>query len=104
MKEAVRVILVDPNARSRQTLQKQLESVGGVELVEVCTAYQMAIRRISALVPDIAIVVLDENVEQALAMVETVANSLPGVNLVPAGAVGVTTAAEGARARAPSAA
>jgi pilus assembly protein CpaE len=86
MKEAVRVILVDPNARSRQTLQKQLGSVGGVELVEVCTAYQLAIKRISALVPDMAVVVLDENVEQALAMVETVAAGLPGVNLVPAGA------------------
>src|SRR5690349_6556533 len=54
MKDAVRVILVDPNARSRQTLQKQLEAVADIELIEVCPAYQQAIRRISALAPEMA--------------------------------------------------
>ena len=85
MKDAVRVILVDPNARSRQTLQKQLGLIGEVEVIEVCPAYQHAIRRISTLVPDLAIVAVDEDLDQALQLVETVSQSLPGVHLVPAG-------------------
>ena len=53
--DAVRVILVDPNAQSRQGLQKLFEAIGGVELIEICPAYQNAIRRIAALAPDIAL-------------------------------------------------
>src|SRR4051794_26194176 len=85
MKDAIRLILVDPNARSRQTLQAQLEDVGGVEVIEVCQSYQPAIRRISALVPDLALVTIDEDVDQAIELVETVTRSVPGVTLVPAG-------------------
>lgn len=85
MKDVVRVILVDPGARSRQNLQAQLGAIGDVELVEVCAAYPPAIRRIAALAPDLAIVVLDDDVEPALELVETVAHSHPGVNLIPAG-------------------
>ena len=83
--DAVRVILVDPNAGSRQGLQKLFEAIGGVELIEICPAYQNAIRRIAALAPDIALVAMEEDVEQALTIVETVAHSHPGVNLVAAG-------------------
>jgi pilus assembly protein CpaE len=85
MKDPVRVILVDPNARSRQTLQRQLEAVPEVELIEVSAAYHATIRRIAALGPELTLVVLDENVETALAMIQTVAESHPGVAVVPAG-------------------
>ena len=85
MKDAVRIILVDPNARSRQGLQKQLGELAAVELIEVCPAYQQSIRRISALAPDVTVVAVEADLEQALHLIETVARSLPGVQLVPAG-------------------
>lgn len=85
MKDALRVILVDPTARTRQDLQRQLGGMPEVDLVEVCVAYQAAIRRIAALVPDLAIVVVDENAVQGFELLETLARSHPEVALVPAG-------------------
>lgn len=85
MKDLVRIVLVVPYARSRQDLQQQVESIPGVELVEVCHAYQTAIRRIAALVPDMAIVVVDDALENSLGLIETVAHSHPGVAIIPAG-------------------
>jgi pilus assembly protein CpaE len=85
MKDKVRVVLVDPKARSRQDLQRQLAAVAEVDLVEVCHAYQAAIKRLAALVPDLAIVVVDDDVEQSLALIETLSASHPGVALLPAG-------------------
>src|SRR4051794_14913650 len=85
MKDAVRVLLVDPTARTRQDLQRQLGTLAEIDLVEVCIAYQGAVRRIAALTPDVAIVVIDEDRTQALGLVETIARSHPEVALVPAG-------------------
>jgi pilus assembly protein CpaE len=85
MMDAVRVLLVDPIARSRQSLQKLFEMIGGVEVVEVCPAYQNAIPRIATLAPDIALVVVEEDDEPALSIFQTIAQSHPGVNLVAAG-------------------
>ena len=85
MKEAVRVLLVDPSPRSRQVLQRQIEILGDFELVEVCHAYQAAIPRLLALTPDMVIVVVDDDIEQAMAVIETIASSHPGVVPVPAG-------------------
>ena len=77
MKDKVRVVLVDPKARSHQDLQRQLGAIGEVDLVEVCHAYQAAIKRLAALVPDLAIVVVDVDIEQSVALVETLAHSHP---------------------------
>jgi pilus assembly protein CpaE len=85
MKEAVRVILVDPGARSSKGLQRQLEGMSELQLLEICNAYQAAIHRIAALAPDLVLVVVDDNIDQALEMVGTVSHSQPGVVLVPAG-------------------
>jgi pilus assembly protein CpaE len=85
MKDKVRVILVDPRTRSRQELQRQLGAFGEVDLDEVCVAYHAAIKRIAALVPDLVIVVVDDDVDQALELIETIATSHPGVALLPTG-------------------
>ncbi len=84
MKDAVRVVIVVPNARSRQDLQRQLETVSEIELVEVCHAYQTGFKRIATLAPDLAIIVLDDNFEQALELVELASRSHPGIAIVPA--------------------
>ncbi|MCA1686437.1 MAG: pilus assembly protein CpaF, partial [Planctomycetia bacterium] len=91
MKDAVRVILVDPNAGSRQTLHRQVEGLKDFDLVEVCHTYQAAVKRIAALTPDMVIVVVDDDLEQALALIDTVSRTYPGVALVPAGSDGDAT-------------
>ncbi len=85
MKDAVRVVLVVPSARSRQDLQRQLETIPEIDLVEVCHTYQGGFKRIATLSPDIAIIVLDEGFEQAIELVEQTSQSHPGVAIVPAG-------------------
>ena len=85
MKNAVKVILVDPCARSRQGLQRHLEEMKDFDLIEICHAYQAAVKRIAALAPDMVIVVVDDDGEQAVSLIETVSRSYPGVALVPAG-------------------
>jgi pilus assembly protein CpaE len=85
MRDAVRVILVDPGAESRQVLQRQIEGLSDFELTEVCPAYEAAAKRIAALVPDLALVVVDDNLEQALELVKTIARSHPEVAVIPAG-------------------
>jgi pilus assembly protein CpaE len=85
MKDKVKIVLVDPTARTRQELQRQLGGINEVELVEVCAAYQAGIKRLATLAPDLAIVVVDDDLEQASALVETVASGFPGVSLLPAG-------------------
>jgi pilus assembly protein CpaE len=85
MKDSVRVVLVVPNARSRQDLQRQLEAISEVDLLEVCHAYQTGIKRIAALVPDLAIIVLDSEYELATELIETITRSHPEVAVIPAG-------------------
>lgn len=85
MKDAVRVVLVVPNARSRQDLQRQLESISEVDLVEVCHAYHAGVKRIAALVPDLAIVVLEPESDQSTELIQTITRSHAQVAVVPAG-------------------
>src|SRR5262245_18100392 len=85
MIDQVRVVLVVPGARSRQDLHRQLEPIRDVYLVEVCHTYQSGITRIAALVADLALVVVDEGSEEALALIETISESHPGVAVVAAG-------------------
>lgn len=85
MKDVFRVVLVAPNARSRQDLQRQLETVSELEVVEVCHAYQAGFKRMATLAPDLAIIVLDDDFEQALELVELASRSHPGIAIVPAG-------------------
>jgi pilus assembly protein CpaE len=85
MKEAVRVVLVDPSPRSRHDLVGRIGEINGVGLVEVCSSYQASAPRISALLPEIAVIVLDEDIEQAMELVQHVAHGHPEVSVVPAG-------------------
>ena len=85
MKEPIRVMLVDPVARSRRGLQTQLRELVDVELVETIQGYATAIERIAEKAPDLLIVVTDEDLEESLKLVSTMAGLYPGVRLLPAG-------------------
>ena len=71
------------SAYARQFLQMMEKP--DVDLIEICHAYHAAIKRIAGLVPDAVVVVADDDLEQAMALVETVSQSHPGVALLPAG-------------------
>jgi len=85
MKDAVRVILVDPCARTRQDLQRQLGGLADVEVVEVCTAYAGAAKRVAAALPTMALIVVDDDLEAAVGQVVAVAQAAPEVAVVTAG-------------------
>ena len=85
MNDKVRVVLIDPAARSRQELQRLIASLNDVELAEVCGAYPGSVRRLAALAPDVAVVVIDDDVEQAFALIDAVHDAHPGVTVLPAG-------------------
>ncbi|MGE3818216.1 MAG: pilus assembly protein CpaF [Isosphaeraceae bacterium] len=85
MKDKVRIVLVDPSAKSRQEFQRQLGSIGEVEVVEVCGAYQPAVKRLAHHMPSVAILGVDEDFEEALGLIENLSQSYPGIALLPAG-------------------
>lgn len=85
MKDKVRIVLVDPCARSRQELQRQLASISEVEVVEVCSSYQAATKRLASLAPSVAVLGVDDDFEEALELIETLSVAHPGIALLPAG-------------------
>ena len=85
MKEPIRVMLVDPAARSRPGLQKQLKELVDVQLVETIPSYDAAVRRVAEVVPDLLVVVTDEDHEGSLELAASIAGSYPAVRLLPAG-------------------
>ena len=86
MSDARRVILIDPCARTRSELQRLLKGLGGVALVETCTGFEAALPRPGAVAADVALVVVGDDPGAALAAVEAVARTRPGVAVVAAGA------------------
>lgn len=85
MNEDVRVVLIDPAARTNDEFQRQIESVDEIDVLDVCPSYATALRRIASLMPDLAVVVIDEDLEQAVALIAEISESLPGVAILPAG-------------------
>jgi pilus assembly protein CpaE len=80
----LRVVLVDPRARTRPELQRHLLGLSDVDLVEICPAYPAAVRRLAALAPDLALIVVDDDIEPSVELVQTISAALPGVALLPA--------------------
>ncbi len=84
MKDAIRVVLIDPNTETRQHLQRLLGEVGEACVAEVCAAYQGAVRRVAEIRPDLAIVVLDHDPEQGIGLLQTILQNSPEVVVLPA--------------------
>lgn len=84
MKDAIRVILVDPVDDSRLALLRVISGVSELWLAEVCGAYQGASRRIGEINPDLAIVVMDSHPEQAFNLIQSIIQECPNVVVLPA--------------------
>lgn len=84
MKDAIRVLLVDPSDDSRQTLQRLLGGTSTIWLAETCAAYQGMAKRVSEIAPDLVLVNIDADPEQAIFLIQSIAQSHPGVVVLPA--------------------
>ncbi|HEV3164618.1 MAG TPA: AAA family ATPase [Isosphaeraceae bacterium] len=71
----IRVVLVDPVDNSRQDLQRLLGSISSVWLVEVCSSYQAAAKSVAENAPDLTLVTLDSDPEQAIALIQSMSRS-----------------------------
>ena len=84
MRDVIRVILVDPNDESRQTLQRLLGSMSSVWIAEVFPSYQIATSRIVEIAPDLCLVALDAAPSQAVELITGLAQALPEAVVLPA--------------------
>src|SRR5271166_244011 len=86
MRDVIRVVLVDPNDESRQSLQRLLGSMGSVWIAEVLPSYQVAASRIVEISPDLCLVALDSEPVQAIELIAGMAQALPNAVVLPASA------------------
>ncbi|MBV8557977.1 MAG: AAA family ATPase [Planctomycetaceae bacterium] len=85
MKDAIRVVLVDPRGETCEALQRLLSGIGSVWLAEVCPSYAGAAGRIAKICPHLAIITIDSHPEQAIQLIQTIVQQSPGVVVLPAG-------------------
>ncbi len=84
MKDAIRVLLVDPTDDTRSSLQRILSGMSTVWLAESCNAYNGMAKRVAELSPDLVIVSIDHDPEQAVFLIQAIVQSRPGVVVLPA--------------------
>lgn len=84
MKDAIRIILIDPIDESRLTLLRVISGVSELWLAEVCGAYQGAAKRVAEINPDVAIVVMDADSELAFDLIQQILQHSPDVVVLPA--------------------
>src|SRR5262245_30426950 len=84
LKDAIRIVLVDPKDDTRQALQRLFGGLGEVWLADVCSQYEGTDARVAEVAPDLVLVVLDSNPLQAIQLVQTILQKTPGVAVLPA--------------------
>src|SRR4051794_33647113 len=84
MKDAIRVILVDPTDDSRLALLRVISGVNELWLGEVCGAYQGAARRVAEINPGLPIVVMGLQPEPTFHLGPSVHPEIPNVVVLPA--------------------
>jgi pilus assembly protein CpaE len=87
MKDAIRVVLIDPIDDTRQTLSTMLGGLGSVSIAEVCGDYQGMARRVAEVAPELVIVVIDYDPIQAVDLIQTIVQNSPNVAVLPASRV-----------------
>ena len=84
MKDLIRVVLVDPNEESRNALQRLLRGIDSIWLTEVLTSFHDAAARAGELKAGVTIVVLDHDPNQAIDLIQKLAGSGGGTEVLPA--------------------
>jgi len=83
MKDLIRIVLVDPNEESRNTLQRLLVGIAGIWLSEVFNSYQEAAARSSEIGAHLTIVILDHDTNQALELIQKLTQANPNAIVLP---------------------
>lgn len=84
MKDLIRIVLIDPNEESRNSLQRLLRGIGSIWLSEVVNSFQDAAARAGEIAADVTIVVLDQDPNQALELIQKVAQANSATVVLPA--------------------
>jgi pilus assembly protein CpaE len=84
MKRIIRVVLVDPNDESRHVLQRLLSGISSVWIAEVCATYEAAARSVTEHAPDLTLIGLDADPEQALGQIQALLRAHPQALVLPA--------------------
>jgi pilus assembly protein CpaE len=86
MRDVIRVVLVDPCEQSRTALHKLLGTIGSLWIAEVFPSYQGVASRIAEIAPDLCLVALDADPNQAVDLIASLHQAKPDAILLPASA------------------
>src|SRR5262249_28185582 len=84
MKDLTRIVLIDPNGESRDALRRLVATIGGFWVAEVLESYRGAAARVGEVAPDLAIVALDHDPQQAIELIGAVTKASPQAAVLPA--------------------
>ena len=84
MKDPIRVFLIDPVGESRRALQKVFGAIDALRVVGECETYQGAAKRVAENAPDLVVVAIDDDPEQAVSLIQTIAQNYPKAVVLPA--------------------
>ncbi|MHB1557629.1 MAG: AAA family ATPase [Isosphaeraceae bacterium] len=84
MKDLIRTVVVDPHPESRAEVKRILSSVGSFWVAEVLETYRESPARIEAISPDLTVVVLDHDPQQAIDAIAAVIQANPRAIVLPA--------------------
>ena len=82
MSDALKLVIVDPCDRTREDLKQTLLSLESAWLEAECSRYEFFQDVVEQSVPDIGIINLDSNAEQAIALVQSVSEACPSCKLI----------------------
>jgi len=84
MKDLIRIVLIDPNGESRDALRRLLGTIGGFWVAEVLESYHGGAARVGEIAPDLTIVALDPDPQQAIDLIGGVTKANPQAVVLPA--------------------
>jgi pilus assembly protein CpaE len=84
MKDLIRIVLIDPNGESRDALRRLLGTIGGFWVAEVLETYRGVAAHVGEIAPDLIIVALDADPQQAIDLIGAVTKAHPQAAVLPA--------------------
>lgn len=84
MKDLIRTVVVDPHPESRGQVKRLLGSIGSFWVAEVLETYRESPARIEAISPELIVVVLDHDPQEAIDAIAAVTQANPRAIILPA--------------------
>ena len=84
MKDLIRIVLVDPNKDSQNALRGLLGAIATIWVAEVFETYRGLASRMAEIAPDMTIVSLDHDANQAVELIHALTVADPNTVILPA--------------------